>query len=326
MQKKSISIIGSGAWGSALAIALSVKFDSIYLITKDIDETKKIKKQHPVLNITFADNIIITDDINKISETNCVLITTPSTAFSEVLKNITPLISKNTFIAWGTKGFDIKNSCFLSQTFTKIMPNHQACVISGPTFAKEIANKHPSAIMVASKDKNVRDYWQENISTKYIYAHTTDDIIGVELGGCIKNVLAIATGISYGLNFGANTQTVIITKGIQEMKKLGLVLGAKEKTLQGLSGTGDLILTCSNMLSRNYRFGKELANSENIEEAIKNVGATVEGYNTIKLLLDKALEKGVKIPICETIFAVIENKKSAKNAIMEIVNNDTYIT
>ena len=323
MKQESISIVGSGAWGCALAIALSDKFNSIYLIAKDNNEVKQLANKHSALKNTFDKNIIITADIQKIASTQSILITTPSNVFNNILERIIPYISDKTYIAWGTKGFDIKNACFLSQTFAKIMPNHKACVISGPTFAVEIANKEPSAIMVAAKDKNVRDHWQNTIKTKYICAHSTDDVIGVEIGGCIKNIIAIATGMAKGLGFGANTQTVIITKGIKEMTTLGEALGAKTQTLQGLSGVGDLILTCSHILSRNYRFGKELANNTiNVKQALKNVGATVEGYNTIELLLDISSKKDIEMPICEAVFAVIEGRKSAQDAILKIISTE----
>lgn len=322
IKNKSISIVGSGAWGSALAIALSDKFNTIYLIAKDNEEIKNLGNQHKALKTPFNKKIVITADIKKISTTKAILIATPSYAFTDILKKIAPYISKNTYIAWTTKGFDTKNNCFLSETFAKIMPDQNACIISGPTFAMEIANKEPSAIVVAAKNKDVRNYWRNTIKTQHIRSYESDDIVGVEIGGCVKNILAIATGISKGLGFGANAQAALITRGLVEMTRLGVVLGAKKSTLQGLAGMGDLILTCSCDLSRNRRFGKELATGINAQRAMEKIGATVEGYNNIELLLNIANKAKVEMPICREIFAVIKNKKTAQDAVLELMQRD----
>ena len=321
-KKDSISIIGSGAWGSALAISLSDKFKNIYLIAKDEYEVKELGNKHSALDTAFSENIIISTDINKTTISEAVLIATPSYVFADILEKLKPCISGKTYIAWATKGFDTKNNCFLFETFAKIMPDYSACVISGPTFAIEIANKNPSAIVVASIDKDVKDYWRNRIQTKNIRCYSTDDVIGVEIGGSVKNVLAIAAGIANGLGFGANTQAAIITRGLAEMTRLGVALGAKKQTLNGLSGMGDLVLTCSCNLSRNRKFGKELASGNNTQKALNNVGATVEGYNTIELVLDKALKIGVEMPICEQVYAVIEGEKSPKEAVIELMLRD----
>ncbi|MGE4570486.1 MAG: NAD(P)H-dependent glycerol-3-phosphate dehydrogenase [Gammaproteobacteria bacterium] len=314
-----LAIVGSGAWGSALAISLSEKFDTIHLIAQDADEVEILGNQHSALNTPFSSNISIASDLSIVSTVDAVLIATPSSAFAEILNKLSHYVSKQHFIAWATKGFDTPNGCFLHETFESALPSHAACVISGPTFAMEIAKKKPSAIVVASKDSAAREYWSAAIQTKTLRAYASEDIIGVEVGGSVKNILAIAAGAANGLGFGANTQAAIITRGLAEMIRLGVALGADKSTFQGLSGMGDLVLTCSDDLSRNRRFGKELAKNSTIDEALANVGGTVEGYNTLQLILSMAHAKDIEMPICEQVFAVIEGDKSPTDAVTELM-------
>ena len=314
-----LAIVGSGAWGSALAISLSEKFDTIHLIAQDADEVEILGNQHSALNTPFSSNISIASDLSIVSTVDAVLIATPSSAFAEILNKLSHYVSKQHFIAWATKGFDTPNGWFLHETFESALPSHAACVISGPTFAMEIAKKKPSAIVVASKDSATREYWSAAIQTKTLRAYASEDIIGVEVGGSVKNILAIAAGAANGLGFGANTQAAIITRGLAEMIRLGVALGADKSTFQGLSGMGDLVLTCSDDLSRNRRFGKELAKNSTIDEALANVGGTVEGYNTLQLILSMAHAKDIEMPICEQVFAVIEGDKSPTDAVTELM-------
>ena len=314
-----LAIVGSGAWGSALAISLSEKFDTIHLIAQDADEVKSLGNQHSALSTSFSSNVSIASDLSIVSTVNAVLIATPSYAFAEILNKLSYYVSKQHFIAWATKGFDTPNGCFLHESFESTLPNHAACAISGPTFAMEIAKKKPSAIVVASKDSATREYWAAAIQTKTLRAYTSEDIIGVEVGGSVKNILAIAAGAANGLGFGANTQAAIITRGLAEMTRLGVALGADKSTFQGLSGMGDLVLTCSDDLSRNRRFGKELAKNATIDEALANVGGTVEGYNTLQLILSMAHTKDIEMPICEQVFAVTEGNKSPTDAVTELM-------
>ena len=251
--KNSLTIIGAGAWGSALAIALSDKFDTIYLISKDNENNKTHGNQHPALSKPFSNNIKIDSSYTVIQRSIAVLIATPSSSFSDVINAIKGDIGQIP-LAWVSKGFDPVSGNLLHQTFSKQMKNHHPCVISGPTFAAEIVEKKPAAIVVASKDKITREFWSNIIQTKTLRAYTNSDIVGVQVGGSVKNVLAIAAGIASGLGFGANTQAALITRGLAEMTRMGVALGADKLTLQGLSGIGDLVLTCSDDLSRNRRF------------------------------------------------------------------------
>jgi glycerol-3-phosphate dehydrogenase (NAD(P)+) len=199
------------------------------------------------------------------------------------------------------------------------LTGHHPCVISGPTFAAEIVEEKPAAIVVASKDKKTRDYWSDIIQTETLRAYTNSDIVGVQVGGSVKNILAIAAGIASGLGFGANTQAALITRGLAEMTRLGVALGADKITFQGLSGLGDLVLTCSDDLSRNRRFGKELANNISTDDALKNINATVEGFKALKLVLKVARSNQIEMPICEQVLLVTEGKTTPKEAVTELL-------
>lgn len=316
--KKSLAIVGAGAWGSALAIALSEKFDQIFLITKDNANTDRLGNQHEALSIPFNSNISIGSSFEVVKDSLAVLIATPSSSFNSVLTNLEPHINRKP-VAWLTKGFDPDNGKLLHESFSQKLPNHHPCVISGPTFAAEIVEKKPAAIVVASKDKITRDFWAETIQTNNLRAYTNSDIVGVQVGGSVKNILAIAAGIANGLGFGANTQAALITRGLAEMTRLGVALGADKVTFQGLSGMGDLILTCSDDLSRNRRFGKELANNIPTDKALKNINATVEGFKALKLVIRIANNHQIEMPICEQVLAVTEGKITPIEAVNELL-------
>ena len=317
--KKSLVIVGAGAWGSALAIALSNKFEEIFLIANNKKFISKLGNKHPALTETFASNIKLSTDLSLIKNTKAILIAAPSYSFSGILFSIKPHLNSNHLIAWATKGFDPNNKCLLHETFQKILPDYHPCVISGPTFAVEIAKKKPSAIVVASKDHNTQEFWLDAIQTELLRAYKNNDIVGVEVGGSVKNVLAIAAGIANGLGFGANTQAALITRGLAEMTRLGVSLGAEKITFQGLSGMGDLVLTCSDDLSRNRRFGKELANNASVNEALKVVGATVEGLNALKIVISIANKLKIEMPICDQVMAVTEGKIKPADAVKELL-------
>ncbi|WXU00369.1 MAG: Glycerol-3-phosphate dehydrogenase [NAD(P)+] [Catillopecten margaritatus gill symbiont] len=315
----SLSIIGAGAWGSALAIALSDNFDTVYLHTHTEKKEAILQTQHPALSVDYTDNIELTFDLSKVQQADSILIAVPSYGFSTTLKSIKPFLN-NQPIAWVTKGFDTNAHSFLHESFDSILGDYPSCVISGPSFALEVANRKPTALVVASKDEKIRNYWAKAFNTDALRAYTNDDVIGVEVGGSVKNILAIAAGIASGLDYGANTQAALITRGLVEMIRLGTALGAKSETFNGLSGLGDLVLTCSDDLSRNRRFGKELANNQSVEQALTNVGATVEGANTLALVLSIAQKNGIEMPICEQVKQVIDGKTTPTEAVNHLMS------
>lgn len=317
-----LSIVGAGAWGSALAIALSGKFDTIYLHAHTKHESESLKPQHHALPKPYTDNIQIVHGYDNLSQCDNILIATPSYAFSEILQALKPLLNPQHQIAWATKGFDTHAHCFLYQSFERILPDYHGCVLSGPSFAFEVASGKPTALVAASKNKETREHWAKLICTQTLRAYTNEDIIGVEIGGSVKNILAIAAGIASGLGYGINTQAALITRGLAEMTRLGKSMGANESTFVGLSGLGDLVLTCSDDLSRNRRFGKELANDHNVKNALINVGATVEGLNTLDLILSIATEQKIEMPICEQVYYVTQGTISPTEAVNHLMSRE----
>lgn len=303
-----LSIVGAGAWGSALSIALTDNFDNIYLHTHNALEVSTLGKKHPALSVNYPKNVRLTYDLSHVQQSKAVLIAVPSYGFSNTLQTIKPYLNDTHTVAWATKGFDSKHQCFLHKSFESILANRPNCVISGPSFAFEVALKKPTALVVASEDKKTRDYWAKALRTNTLRAYTNDDVIGVEVGGAVKNTLAIAAGIAAGLGYGANTQAALITRGLAEMIRLGISLNAKKQTFNGLSGLGDLVLTCSDDLSRNRRFGKALADNQNPAQALATVGATVEGFNTLELVLAMAKKSQIEMPICEQVYQVTQGK------------------
>jgi glycerol-3-phosphate dehydrogenase (NAD(P)+) len=322
MSNKGLSIVGAGAWGSALAIALRDNFSEISLHTYTENEVSSLPPRHPALTVDYSENTELTFGLESIKKSECVIIAVPSYGFSTTIEDIKPFLSSKHKIAWVTKGFDSPNQCFLHESFDRTIKDHHSCVISGPSFALEVANDKPTALSVASNDKETREYWAKVLRTKTLRAYTNDDVIGVEVGGTVKNILAIAAGISSGLGFGSNTQAALITRGLAEMIRFGKSLGAKELTFNGLSGMGDLVLTCSDNLSRNRRFGVELAKNYTAKQAAENVGATVEGLNTLELVLLIARKNKVEMPICEQVYQVVQNNITPKQAVIDLMSRE----
>jgi len=317
-----LSIVGAGAWGSALSIALADNFDIIYLHTHTQEEVNKLKTKHPALPVNYRSNVELTSDLSKIKQSESILIAVPSYGFSTTLEAIKPLLNSEQSVAWATKGFDTTHQGFLHESFEAILTEHPSCAISGPSFAFEVASQKPTALTVASSDKGTRDYWAKALHTQTLRAYTNDDIIGVEVGGSVKNILAIAAGIAAGLGYGANTQAALITRGLAEMIRLGKALGAKESTFNGLSGLGDLVLTCSDDLSRNRRFGKGLASNHSVKQALDNVGATVEGLNTLELVLSIAKRNKIEMPICEQVYQVTQGLMTPTEAVNHLMSRE----
>lgn len=315
-----LSIIGAGAWGSALAIALSDNFDTIFLHAHTQKEVDTLQPKHPALSVNYASNIKLTFDLSHVQDSHSVLIAVPSYGFTSTLKTLQPLLTEKQSVAWATKGFDTDGQCFLHESFESILDKHPSCVISGPSFAFEVASRKPTALSVAAKDKRIQDHWAQVLNTQALRAYTNDDVIGVEVGGSVKNILAIAAGIAAGLNYGASAQAALITRGLAEMIRLGVALGANTSTFNGLSGLGDLVLTCSDDLSRNRQFGKALAKNQNTKQALNSVGATVEGLNTLELVLSQAKNHQIEMPICEQVKQVVDGQVTPTQAVNRLMS------
>jgi len=292
-----------------------IETDEIAAMTRDRQNATYLP------NVEFPDALEVTTDFEQaVAGARDVLLAVPSHAFRETLERIRALPSPPQSVAWATKGFEAVSGLLPNQVADQVLESGATtAVLSGPTFATEVGAGLPTAITVASADEQNAHRLAQTITTNNFRAYTSTDIIGVEVGGATKNVLAIGAGISDGLGFGANTRIALVTRGLMEMTRLGLALGAKKDTFMGLSGMGDLVLTCTDNQSRNRRFGLSLANGANVEEARKAIGQTVEGYYAARAVRDVAHRLNVEMPIIEEIYGVVYGESSPQDAVVRLM-------
>jgi glycerol-3-phosphate dehydrogenase (NAD(P)+) len=238
-----------------------------------------------------------------------------------MLQQMAPHLLANARVAWATKGFELSTGLLPHQVAREVLGERvPTAVISGPTFAREVGAGLPTAMTIAASDPIFASELAQRLSGENFRAYTSTDIIGVEVGGAIKNVLAIGAGISDGLGFGANTRIALIARGLVEMTRLGVALGALKETFMGLAGLGDLVLTCTDNQSRNRRFGLALASGEKVDAAQKGIGQVVEGVLAARAVRDVALRLGVEMPICEQVYRVVYENVAPKDAVKELMS------
>ena len=327
MEKK-IAILGTGSWGTALALlaarngcqTLLWGHNATHVETLSIDRENKRYLQ----GYSFPNNLTLTSDLNDLSNfSDVILVCVPSHAFKNTLLTIKPYLSNNIKIAWATKGFNADDGSLLHDIVAKIYsPNTPAAILSGPTFANEVAAQLPTAITIASNQQEFAKKISEILHSELFRTYTSSDVIGVEVGGAIKNVLAIAAGIADGLGFGANTRAALITRGLNEIIKLGIVLGGKQETFMGLAGLGDLILTCTDNQSRNRRFGLALGLGKDILKAKKEIGQEIEGISAAKETYLLAKKYNVDMPITEQTYKVLYENLSPLVAVQNLLGRE----
>lgn len=308
--EKRIGVLGGGSWGTALAILLANKNHHVemWMRRKDqIDEIKKTgynKKYLP--HALFPENLAVTDDIQKtILNKDIVLLSVPTHGVREVLNIAKNYITEDQIIVNVSKGIENESLLRISQIVGEILPNNKYAVLSGPSHAEEVSKNMATTVVSASNNKSVAEYIQNVFITPTFRVYTNPDVIGVELGGSLKNVIALAAGISDGLKFGDNTKAAIMTRGIFEMSKLGVAMGARAETFSGLSGIGDLIVTCTSMHSRNRRAGILIGQGYKVEDAIEEVGMVVEGIKTTKSAHELGKKYGIEIPITSELYNLL---------------------
>lgn len=327
-----IAVLGAGSYGTALAIALSRNGHKTYLWGHNPEKmaqlAQKRMNQDFLPNIVFPDELSVSGDLAFVlSQVKDVLIVVPSHVFSEVLTQIKPLLSKAHRIMWATKGLERNTGRLLQTVAEEILgKSYPLAVLSGPTFANELATGLPTAISLASTDPVFADEMQQRIHcSKAFRVYLNNDIIGVQLGGAIKNVIAIGAGISDGMGFGANARTALITRGLAEISRLGVSLGADPKTFTGMAGLGDLVLTCTDNQSRNRRFGLALGQGKAARAAIEDIGQVVEGFYNTKEAYLLAQKQGVEMPIVEQIYQILFCQKNAKEVVTTLLGRERKI-
>ena len=267
--------------------------------------------------VRLPDGLEIEYDLARaVASAEQLLIVVPSHAFREVLERIRPLLKPGQRVAWATKGFELRTGKLPNEVALEVLgPDVPTAVLSGPTFAREVGEGLPSAMTVASRDADYAMALARSLSGERFRAYGSGDMVGVEVGGAIKNVLAIGAGISDGLGFGANTRVALITRGLAEMMRLGVALGAEKETFMGLAGLGDLVLTCTDDQSRNRRFGLALAAGKSPEQAQAEIGQVVEGVLAARAVHDVAQRVGVEMPISEQVYRVLYESAPAQEAV-----------
>ncbi|MGM0526658.1 MAG: NAD(P)H-dependent glycerol-3-phosphate dehydrogenase [Pseudomonadota bacterium] len=327
MKKASVAILGAGSYGTALAICFARKGITTTLWGRDSVQVAAMREAHEnahyLPDCPFPESIQVTDSLEQaVNGVENVLVVVPSHAFADMLKQIKPLLSKQARVAWATKGLEPETGRLLYEVAEDVLgQEHPLAVLSGPTFAIEMAKGLPTAISMSSTDEEFVQQLSEMLHCERSFrVYTNEDFIGVQLGGVVKNVIAIGAGMADGIGFGANARTALITRGLAELTRLGLTLGAKSETFTGMAGLGDLILTCTDNQSRNRRFGLALGQSKSVEQALESIGQAVEGYRNTREVVALAKRANVEMPICEQIYAVLYDDKSPRQAAIDLLS------
>ncbi|MCG9698434.1 NAD(P)H-dependent glycerol-3-phosphate dehydrogenase [Shewanella sp. Isolate11] len=307
-----ITVLGAGSYGTALAISLASNGHKTLLWGHEPEHIENLKRDRS--NEAFLPGIALpellipeADLATALAASNNVLVVVPSHVFGAVLKQAKPYLRKDARIVWATKGLEPETGRLLQDVAREILGDeYPLAVLSGPTFAKELAAGMPTAISVAGTDNRfTKDLVELLHSPSRLRVYANDDFIGLQLGGAVKNVIAISAGMSDGIGFGANARTALITRGLVELTRLGEAIGAQASTFMGMAGLGDLVLTCTDNQSRNRRFGLALGQGKDVDTAQAEIGQVVEGYRNTKEVYTLAKRLGVEMPITEQVYQVL---------------------
>jgi glycerol-3-phosphate dehydrogenase (NAD(P)+) len=309
--RSSITVLGAGSWGTALAVQFARTGRPTVLWGRTEDDPERLARERHntryLPEVEFPPGLVVEPDLAKaVGASDDILVVVPSSALRAVLTQLRPLLRPHARVAWATKGFELSTGKLPHQVAIDVLGSDiPVAVLSGPTFAREVgAGKLPTAIAVASPNEKFARELAQSLTTPTFRAYLQPDIIGVEVGAAVKNVIAIATGAADGLGFGANTRVFLITRGLAEMVRLGVALGAQRDTFMGLTGLGDLVLTCTDDQSRNRRFGILVAKGRSPAEAMREIGQVVEGYHAARAVWEVAQRLGVDMPITEAVYRV----------------------
>lgn len=321
-----ISVIGSGTWGCALASTLRDKENDVTLWSYFKEESETLKNTKTIKNLPgffMPDGIIYTSDIKEaVTDKDIIVVVTPSSAISKTAESMAPFVKNGAIIVCASKGFDSETQKTLTETIKEKIPQAQVAALSGPSHAEEVAKKMPTTLVAASESLKVREMLQELFMTEYLRIYTNEDILGVEIGGALKNIIALCAGVSDGLGLGDNAKAALMTRGISEITRLGIAMGAKMTTFAGLTGIGDLIVTCTSMHSRNRRAGILIGQGKTKDEAMAEVNMVVEGVYATKEAYKLAKKYNIEMPITQEVYSVLFEGKKAKDAVFDLMTRD----
>lgn len=325
---KRLAIIGGGSWGTALSIVLAPRFAEVGLWVYEPDLAKRMSSGHEndvyLPGFLLPSNVTVsTDFAETLDGAEVVLGVMPSHRARSVYGQMLPWLSESMLLVSATKGLETVSLLRMSEVIVEVVHKcftPKVCVLSGPTFAKEVARGEPTALVVASRDAELAATVQNAFSGTTFRLYTSSDPVGVEMGGAVKNVVAIGAGVCHGLGLGNNALAALITRGLAEVTRLATAVGAEARTLSGLAGLGDLLLTCTGSLSRNRTVGLELATGKTLGEIVGSMKMVAEGVETTKATVDLARRHGVEMPIAEQMFAMLYEGRDPKEAIRRLMD------
>jgi glycerol-3-phosphate dehydrogenase (NAD(P)+) len=323
---KQIAIIGAGSWGTALAIVAGRAGHNVRLWSRGVDMVSSINERRVnpryLTATSIPENVLATNDLgDALRDASLVLLAVPSHGARELLMAMSPLLEETAIIVSVSKGIETETGKRISEIAKDVGSNpHPFVCLSGPSFAKEVVAGHPTAIVAASKDASAARAVQNDLSFENLRIYTNADVVGTELGGSVKNVMAIAAGMTTGLGFGTNSVAALITRGLAEITRLARREGAQIETLMGLAGLGDLVLTCTGSLSRNRFVGDQLGRGRQLDEIVAELTEVAEGINTTRAVKQLADRAGLEMPITNEVNAVLYAGKPARDAVSELMN------
>ena len=322
---KNIGIIGAGAWGTALSCILNKK-ENITIWSyekKTVHQINKYRTNKTFLpNIKIPNNISATNNLKDLMSCKFIFICVPSQFIKKIILKFKNFYKKDMIFVNCSKGIECSSKLLISDIIKKILPGSEVAILSGPSFAIEVAKKKQTAVTIACKNQNNAKKLAILLNSKNFRCYYTNDVIGVQFGGIIKNILAIASGIVKSQKLGSSAKAALMTRGLSEMKRIGLAYGAKESTFYGLSGLGDLILTCNSELSRNFSTGLLVGKGKKINEIIKSKKTISEGIINSKTIFNLSKKKGIEMPVCGSVYKILYKKNKIKNTIEKILSRN----
>ena len=318
-----ITVLGSGGWGTALALLLLDNGNDVTLWSHREDGAAELrrKRENPLLKgVALPETLGISSSLEGVKESGLVVMAVPSFAVRETARNIAPLLRRDAVVVSVAKGIEKDTALCLSQVIEQELQGKGAvAVLSGPSHAEEVGRHIPTGCVAASRDMSAAKVVQDVFMRPRFRVYTNSDVMGVELGAALKNVLALCCGVSDGMGMGDNTRALLMTRGMTEMARLGVAMGGRKETFAGLSGMGDLIVTCTSMHSRNRRCGILIGQGMPVQQAMKEVGAVVEGYFAACSAWQLAQKTGVEMPVCESAYAVLYEGKSVEQSLEQLL-------
>jgi len=321
---KKIAIIGTGAWGTALAQIVASRGGNVTLWSRRPELAAIINDKHEntenLPGIKLRENIRAEAELKIAAQSEMLFLVPPAQSLRETLQNLKPFVKKDAALILCSKGIELKSGLMMSEVAQEILPQNPLVILSGPNFAREIAAGQPAATTLASLDKNLAKNVQDTIGSPFFRPYISDDMTGVQIAGALKNVIAIACGIAQGLGFGESTRASLVTRGMAEIVRLGTAMGARTETFLGLAGMGDLMLTCSSTQSRNFSLGVALGRGEKLEDLRSKSRAVTEGVHTAKAALSLAARHKVQMPVSSAVDQCLNEGRKLDEALKEMLN------